>query len=61
MVPEVRFVIEVNTMDHHLHILTAYVDSKFTGKRDLKLVIFSVLVTVTIGFIWLNNASYLGW
>jgi len=42
-------------MDHHLHMLTAYVDSKFIGKRDRKLLIFSVLVTATIGLIWKNN------
>lgn len=60
MVPQLRVVIEVNTMDRHLHMLTAYVDSKFTGKRDRKLLIFSVLVTVTIGLIRVNNDSYFG-
>jgi len=60
MVPELRVVIEVNTMDRHLHMLKAYVDSKFTSKRDRKLLIFSVLVTVNIGLIWMSNDSYLG-
>ena len=60
MVAELRVVIEVNTMDRHLHMLTAYVNSKFTGKCDRKLLIFSMLVTVTIGLIWMNNNSYLG-
>jgi hypothetical protein len=60
MVPELRVVIEVNTMDHHLHMLTAYVDSKFTGKRDRKLLIFSVLVTATVRFMWMNNACRSG-
>ena len=59
MVPELRIVIEMNTVDHYLHMLTAYVDSKFTGKRDRKILIFSALVTETIGLIWMNNDLYL--
>jgi len=35
-------------MDRHLHMLTVYVDSKFTGKCGRKLLIFSVLVRVTV-------------
>jgi len=47
-------------MDHHLHMLTAYVVSKFMCKPDRKLLIFSVLVTVSIGLTWTNNDLYLG-
>lgn len=56
MVPELRVVIEVNTMDQHLHMLTAYIDSKFTAARQRKLLVFGILVTVTVGFIRMINA-----
>jgi hypothetical protein len=48
VVQELRDVIEVNIMDQHLHVLTAYFDSKFTGKRHRKLLAFSTLMTVTV-------------
>jgi hypothetical protein len=43
-------------MDQHLHMLTAYIDSKFTAARQRKLLVFGILVTVTVGFIRMINA-----
>jgi hypothetical protein len=51
MVPKLRVVIDVHTMDHNLHMLTAYVDSRLSEERNRKLLIFifTRLATGTIG------------
>jgi hypothetical protein len=38
-----RVVIEVNTMDHHLHTLKAYVDSKFAKQHEGTALIFNTM------------------
>jgi hypothetical protein len=48
-VARTRVVIEVSTMDHHLHTLKAYRGSKFPEQHDGTTLMFDMLAMITVG------------